>query len=348
MVQRDRAVLKRGEKEAWSLGKDQNHLSEPGIDAILQRHIPRKSRFWPDDVPFAHPAEREVARIFGFFGLRWSYEPTSFTLRTHGNGDIAEMMTPDFYLPDLGVYVEVTTMRQSLVTRKNRKARLLRTRHPDVKLKVLYRADYLRLVEFYRGAVSQPQDSLALDVFLSREHIAAAVSEITTRVLARCERSRMVTGNVPMLVIGNAASRPLLDDCLIRLNDCGLRPPSCELSFTVAGTHERLTPVRSRNLPAPGQHVILLETLVSTGMHLAHVQRWLKRRGTTILDTVALCARPGSVTLGCTTDYVGFEAPNHVLAGYGLRIRSELADLREIVTVRTPLLDPVAALLTEP
>lgn len=330
------------------MGKSRNGLSEPSVAAHLQRRLAPGSGLKLNDVPFAHPAEREVARILGFFGLRWSYEPTSFTLRTHDNGDIAEMMTPDFYLPDLDVYVEVTTMRQSLVTRKNRKARLLRERYPDVKLKLLYRSDYLRLVECYRGAVNQPQDNLALDVFLSREHIAAAVSEITTRVLARCERSRKVTGTVPMLVIGNVASRPLLDDCLIRLHEYGVQPPSCELSFTFAGMHERLTPVRSRNVPAPGQHVILLETLVGTGLHLAHVQRWLKRRGTTILDTVTLCARPGSRTLGCTMDYVGYEAPNHVLAGYGLRIRSELADLREIVTVRTPLFDPVAALLSEP
>lgn len=324
------------------------NVAGDSVDAMLQRSLPRTCGVCHDDAPFAHPAEREVARILGFFGLRWSYEPTSFTLSTRDTGEVAEMMTPDFYLPDLGVYVEVTTMRQSLVTRKNRKARLLRERYPEIRLKLLYRADYLRLVECYRGALSQPQNNLSLDVFLSREHIAAAVSDITTRVLARCERSRWLTGSVPMLVIGNQASRPLLRDCLNALHACGVQPPSCEFNFTVAGAHGRLTPVRSRNLPAPGQHVILLETLVSTGMHLSHVQRWLKRRGTTILDTVTLCARPGSGTLGCTLDHVAFEAPNHVLAGYGLRIRSDLAGLHEIVTVRTPEFDPVAALLTEP
>lgn len=257
------------------------------------------------------------------------------------------MMTPDFFLPDLGVYVEVTTMRQRLVTRKNRKARLLRERYPDVKLTMLYHADYLRLVEHYRGALSQPSHRLAPEMFLSSSDIDDAVSTIVTRILARCERSRVMSGQVPTLVIGSRGSRPLLDDCLDRLHACGVQPPSCELRFMASGPPGRITPVGSRNLPGAGQHVILLESLVSTGMYLAHVQRRLTDRGTMILDTAALCARSGSRTMGCRLDYVGYHAPNHVLAGYGLQFRSELASLREIVTVRTPTHDPVTSLLVK-
>lgn len=314
--------------------------------AVLQCPLPRRSGIWVDNAPFAHPAEREVARILGFFGLRWSYEPTSFVLRTGDDGEVAEMMTPDFYLPDLDVYLEVTTMRQSLVTRKNRKARLLRERYPDVRLKVLYRRDYLTLVEHYRGALDRPTRDLALDVFVSREQIRTAVSEITTRVLARCERSRFMSRSLPTLVIGSPGSRPLLRDCLQSLHECGIEPPSCELSFAMTGKPGRISAPRLRASQVIGRDVILLETLVSTGMHLAHVQRWLRRQGAAVLDTTALCARPGSGLLGCTLDYVGFEAPNQVLAGYGLQIRSEMASLSEIVTVRTPTFDPVVSVLT--
>ncbi|MDQ3540847.1 MAG: hypothetical protein M3440_09180 [Chloroflexota bacterium] len=323
-------------------------MNQAGIDSILQYSLPGRSGDWSGDATFAHPAEREVARMFDLFGLRWSYEPTSFTLRRDDDGRVAEMMTPDFYLPDLDVYVELTTMRQSLVTRKNRKARLLRERYPDVKLKMLYRADYLRLLEYYRRALSQSHHNFSSDVFLSSEHIKAAVSVIATRVLARCERLRLLTGEVSMLVIGGRGSRPLLEDCLNRLHACGVQPPFCEIRFAVSGARGRMTTVGSRNPPLAGQHVILLETLVSTGMHLAHVQRWLRNRGTTILDTAALCARPGSRTMGCTLDHVGFEAPNRLMAGYGLQIRSEMGSLRQIVTVLTPTYDPVAALLSEP
>ena len=72
--------------------------------------------------PFAHPSEREFARILDFYRIAWQYEPRSFLLEER-DGQIIEMFTPDFYLPDLDLYVELTTLRQRLVTRKNRKLR---------------------------------------------------------------------------------------------------------------------------------------------------------------------------------------------------------------------------------
>ena len=60
-----------------------------------------------------------------------------------------EATAPDFYLPDHDVYLELTTMRQSLVTRKNRKIRKLRERYPDVKVKLFYKRDFERLAEKY-------------------------------------------------------------------------------------------------------------------------------------------------------------------------------------------------------
>lgn len=125
-----------------------------------------------------------------------------------------------------------------------------------------------------------------------------------------------------MLVISSPGSRPLLSDCLDRLRACGVRLSACELRFTVSGAKRRITAVRSRELPSPDRQVILLETLVSTGMHLAHVQQWLLQRGVSILDVAVLCARSGPGVICSRMDYVGFEAPNHVLAGYGLQLRS--------------------------
>ena len=80
---------------------------------------------------FAHPSEKELSQILAFYGPRWEYEPRSFALRWDGD-KIVEMMTPDFFLPDLDLYVELTTMKQSLVTEKNRKIRLMRELYPDV------------------------------------------------------------------------------------------------------------------------------------------------------------------------------------------------------------------------
>ncbi|MEZ4626129.1 MAG: hypothetical protein R2843_15365 [Thermomicrobiales bacterium] len=71
-----------------------------------------------NDEQFAHPAERDFASILSYYRIRWSYEPTSFPLEWSDDGRATELFTPDFYLPDLRLYVELTTMRQRLVTRR--------------------------------------------------------------------------------------------------------------------------------------------------------------------------------------------------------------------------------------
>jgi hypoxanthine phosphoribosyltransferase len=94
---------------------------------------------------FAHPVERELARIFDELSIPWEYEPTTFVLERHADGRVAEAFTPDFYLPEQDMYVEVTTMRQKLTHRKNRKLRKLREQ--GVLVTVLYRRDFQRLRE---------------------------------------------------------------------------------------------------------------------------------------------------------------------------------------------------------
>jgi len=96
---------------------------------------------------FAHPIERELARVFDQHGIAWEYEPRTFVLERR-QGRVVEACAPDFYLPELDVYVECTVMKQSLVSRKNRKVRKLRQRY-GVTVGVLYRRDILRLARTY-------------------------------------------------------------------------------------------------------------------------------------------------------------------------------------------------------
>jgi hypoxanthine phosphoribosyltransferase len=103
-----------------------------------------------DPPHFANQAEVECARILDFYGLDWKYEPHSFVLETDENGRVLEAFTPDFYLPQQDLYLEVTVMKQSLVTRKNRKVRKLRERYPDVRIKLFTRRDFERLAQKYK------------------------------------------------------------------------------------------------------------------------------------------------------------------------------------------------------
>ena len=98
---------------------------------------------------FVNGAERECAAILDWYGIPWEYEPRSFVLRRDVEGRVTSAFTPDFYLPDQDLYIEVTVMKQSLVTRKNRKLRKLRELYPDVRIKLFYERDFEKIAARY-------------------------------------------------------------------------------------------------------------------------------------------------------------------------------------------------------
>ena len=98
---------------------------------------------------FASAAELECAKVLDYYGVPWEYEPRTFVLEQDAEGRVTEAFTPDFYLPEQDLYVEITVMKQSLVTRKNRKLRKLRQRYPDVRIKLFYRRDLERLAQHF-------------------------------------------------------------------------------------------------------------------------------------------------------------------------------------------------------
>lgn len=99
-----------------------------------------------DEVGFQHVSERRFARLLDFYGVRWQYEPDAFPIEWDEEGTVTRWFRPDFYLPAFDTYIEITTSAQRLVTRKNRKLRLLRAHHPGVRCKLFYQRDYLALV----------------------------------------------------------------------------------------------------------------------------------------------------------------------------------------------------------
>jgi hypothetical protein len=98
---------------------------------------------------FATRTELEAAKLFDYHRIAWEYEPRTFILDQDEQGHILEAFTPDFFLPDLEIFIEVTEMKQSLVTAKNRKVRKMREKYPDIRIKLLYRKDFERLAQKY-------------------------------------------------------------------------------------------------------------------------------------------------------------------------------------------------------
>jgi hypothetical protein len=127
----------------------QSHSDRPEPEPPRPNPIPNPKRPNGEPIPFSHPAEEAFARVLDFYKTRWEHEPTTFPLEWDEEGRVTNAFSPDFYLVDEDLYVELTTMKQSLVTRKNRKLRLLRELYPEVKCKLIYRKDVANLAIKY-------------------------------------------------------------------------------------------------------------------------------------------------------------------------------------------------------
>lgn len=146
--------------------KERGFLS-PAAEAQLQFQMRLKlARFGivpPDQITlrkkiFAHQSEEMFANLLDFYRIAWEYEPHSFPISKDQNGQTLEAFTPDFFLPEFNLYVELTTMKQAHVTRKNRKVRLLRELYPHINIQVFYQKDFENLI-FKYGLAGRPADA---------------------------------------------------------------------------------------------------------------------------------------------------------------------------------------------
>jgi len=114
-----------------------------------------------EQVPFAHNSERQFAMLLDFYLIEWRYEPTTFDIEWDRQGNPTQRFSPDFYLPEFDLYIEITTLNQKLVTKKNRKVRRLTSLYPDVRCRILYQRDYLNLLVKY--GLEEPSQGLSLE-----------------------------------------------------------------------------------------------------------------------------------------------------------------------------------------
>jgi hypothetical protein len=126
-------------------------------------------------VQFAHNSERQFATLLDFYMIEWRYEPTTFDIEWDRQGNATQRFSPDFYLPEFDLYIEITTLNQKLVTKKNRKVRRLTSLYPDVRCRILYQRDYLNLLIKYGLEEPSQGSSLAKldgDLDLSAERLS--------------------------------------------------------------------------------------------------------------------------------------------------------------------------------
>jgi hypoxanthine phosphoribosyltransferase len=292
----------------------------------------------PDANRFAHPAEIEVARLLTFYGIRWAYEPTTFALRWGSDGRPEEFVTPDFFLPDFDLYLELTTMRQRLVTRKNRKFRLLRQHYPNVRVRLLYLRDYERIQEIY-GPSGEEQEGRLGSILLAEQEVEHRIAELA------CELRQILEGHPgadpsrrPMLLGLGPGSQRFLDSLGACLRDQGVAVDLDRADLTsLAGKPgaARVKLSRAPVQPLTGRSVVVVQDVISSGLSAAFVQGWLQRRGAAAIDICALLDREAARIIDIPVTCRGFAAPDVALAGYGLARRREYRGLPYIAEIET-------------
>ena len=96
---------------------------------------------------FKNETEEEFARILSMYNIEWIYEPKTFPVEWDAEGNVTMAISPDFYLPKFNLYLELTTMDQRYVTKKNKKMRLVRELYPGTNIRIVYKKDFNELVD---------------------------------------------------------------------------------------------------------------------------------------------------------------------------------------------------------
>ncbi len=271
-------------------------------------------------VTFAHPSEAEFARLLDFYQIEWVYEPRSFALNWEGER-VTEMFTPDFYLPGLDLYVELTTLKQSLVTEKNRKLRRLRQLYPEVNITLLYKRDFERLLAKYGcGPLAQLRGRGVSRVLYSP-------AEIQQRVLELAEQISKDYAKRHPLVVGVLRGVFCFMSDLIRQMTIPVDVDFMAISYYGGKDSSVVKIVKDLDLSLAGRDVIMVEDIVDTGMTLNYILNHIKSKGPRSLAVCTLLDKPVRRLADIHLDYVGFHVPDKFVVGYGLDYMEEYRNL---------------------
>lgn len=303
-------------------GKQQYH-SHTESPQPPSPHSPTFSSALP---AFAHPSEEEFARILDFYGLQWVYEPRSFLLRWEGEQP-REMFTPDFYLPELELYLELTTMKQSLVTKKNRKLRRLKELYPDINIKLLYRRDYHRLLAKYGfGPLAHANVEGVNQVLFTTGQIQKRVSELGRQI------SHDYRGRDPILV-GVLRGVLLFMADLMREITLPVELQVMAVSSYRGQTRGGVQVTKGLDSDISGRDVILVEDIIDSGMTLNYLINYLQSKGPASLEVCAFLDKKARRIVDVPVKYVGFDIPDEFVVGYGLDYEEKYRNLPFIGTV---------------
>jgi|CXWL01.1.fsa_nt_gi hypoxanthine phosphoribosyltransferase len=281
-----------------------------------------------EDARFAHESEEEFARILDFYGVYWQYEPRTFPLKQGGDGRVIEAFSPDFYLAEFDLYIELTTLKQGLVTDKHRKIRTLRELHPAINIKLLHKRDYLTLLAKYGISMVDEQERLAPgEILISSSQIERRINEIGAQI------TRDYAGREPLMVGVLKGVTCFMADLMRHIS----LPIGIDFMTISSYDGDRSGAVRilqdlSENIS--GRDIIVIEDIIDTGMTLQHLVKMLEARQPASIAVAALLDKRARRLVEIPLHYVGFEIPDEFVVGYGLDYRQRFRNLPFIATLR--------------
>jgi bifunctional protein TilS/HprT len=277
-------------------------------------------------VSFAHPSEEDFAKLLDFYCIEWLYEPRSFPLKWEG-GRISEMFTPDFYLPELDLYVELTTLKQELITEKNRKIRQLKEIYPEINIKLLTKDDFIKLLAKYGyGPLGEAKVEGIERVLYSHSQIQRRVKALARRI------SRDYTGRRLVLVGVLKGVICFMSDLMQHLSIPVTVDFMAVSYYSPDSQVVRIT--RDLDSDIAGQHVLMVEDIVDTGMTLNYILGHLSAHHPASLRVCALLDKRARRLVEVPLHYVGFEIPDEFVVGYGLDYNGQYRNLPFIGVLR--------------
>ena len=241
----------------------------PTATARASNNTNRRRSTAPTAPRFAHPAELFLANWLTSQHVRWEYEPTTFPLRQDFDGRLLQSFTPDFYLPDFDLYVEMTTMRQALVTRKNQKFRRMRELYPHLNITLLYRKDVELITSRYGKAADSSTE--ASQELMSPEELERSLSTCVEALL------ESPTGS-PIVLVPTCSGDGFASILATRLAEIGQVATIMSAPDAIA-------------LVDPVDHVVVVAGAIGTGVTLWNECSELVERGSQV---IALVNRPGA------------------------------------------------------
>jgi len=280
---------------------------------------------------FSHPSEQEFVKLLDFYRIEWLYEPRSFPI-SWKNDRVTEMFTPDFYLPELDLYIELTTIKQRLITEKNRKLRQVKELYPGIKIILLNKSDYLKLLAKYGyGPLGDSKVEGIKKVLFSHTQIQRRVRALAKRISNDYAGKKLVLVGVLKGVIC------FMSDIMQHI-PIPLTTEFMAISYYGSNDAERAVKItKDIDMSIANYHVLMIEDIVDTGMTLNYILQHLSAHNPASLKVCTLLDKKVRRLIDVPIEYIGFEVPDEFVIGYGLDYHGEYRNIPFIGALKPEL-----------